>query len=302
MSKMRLSQFKTEAARNALKIWVRNTSSRLTLNYQELDLYTAFGTTRLLSVRHDQPELQPILFLPVARTYGIFWDASDHLHRLGENYWIYLLDVVGQPSLSAPACPVLNSNDYGIWLDEVCVRIGFRLGIVVGASFGGLPIFKLAAVAPERISKAFLCNPVGLSYISLRPASLYHTPLPVYRPTRRDVESFLRKMVFTPLHQPQGPLSDRLVDYVELSVRDFEINGDYPTRPSDNEISALTAESHPIVGRDDALIPQCRTVKRARSLLSDLRSVTVLPGVGHGIELSSLIVDVLNGLLRAEEK
>ncbi|MBK8464225.1 MAG: alpha/beta hydrolase [Chloracidobacterium sp.] len=294
---MRQSRFKTETAHAGLKTWVREMSENLTLRYEELDVETRLGTTRLLAARHEQQDLEPILFIPGARTCGIFWDFRDHLHSLGDRHRIYLLDVVGQPSLSSLTCPVLKSNAYGIWLDEVCEAIGFRRGVVVGASFGGLLIFKLAAVAPERISKAILCNPVGLSNISMKPSSLYHTLLPVFRPTRQNVESFLSKMVFTSSDKPNGKLWSKLVDYVEFSVRDFEFNGDYPTRLSDKEVIALTAATHLIVGSDDALIPQKRTINRAKELLSDLASITVLPDVGHGIELSPLVVGTIGNVL-----
>lgn len=296
---MRQSRFKTEEAHDWLKTWVREMSEHLTLRYEELDVETRLGTTRLLAARHEQQDLEPILFIPGARTCGIFWDLRDHLHSLGDKHRIYLLDVVGQPSLSSLACPALNSNEYGVWIDEVCEAIGFRRGVVVGASFGGLLIFKLAAVAPERISKAILCNPVGLSNISMKPSALYHTLLPVFRPTRANVENFLSKMVFTSSDKPNGKHWSKLVDYVEFSVRDFEFKGDYPTRLSNQEVDALTAETHLIVGSDDALIPQKRTIKRAKKLLADLACVTLLPNVGHGIELSPLVVaaigNVLNG-------
>ncbi|MEQ1761819.1 MAG: alpha/beta hydrolase [Pyrinomonadaceae bacterium] len=295
---MRRSRFKTETAHNWLRNWVRDVSGNLTLSYQELDVETTLGTTRLLAARHEQQDLEPILFIPGARTCGVFWDLNDHLHALPGNYRIYLLDVVGQPSLSAPTCPILSSNEYGVWLDEVCEAIGFHRGVVIGASFGGLLIFKLAAVAPKRIAKAILCNPIGLSYISLKPVSLYYTLLPVLRPTRQNVETFLSKMVFAPGGRPNGKLWNQLVDYVELSVRDFEFNGDYPTRLSDKEITALEAETHLIVGSNDVLIPQDRTVKRAKKLLSDLASIAVLPNVGHGIEISpagvASICDILD--------
>lgn len=294
---MRQSRFKTEEAHDWLKTWVREMSERLTLRYEELDVETRLGTTRLLAARHEQRDLEPMLFIPGARTCGIFWDLRNHLHSLGEDYRIYLLDVVGQPSLSALSCPVLKSTEYGVWLDEVCEAIGFRRGTVVGASFGGLLIFKLAAVAPERISKAILCNPVGLSYISMKPMALYNTLLPVFRPTRANVENFLSKIVFTPSDKPTGTLWNELVDYVELSVGDFEFKGDYPTRLSNKEVMALTAETHLIIGSGDTLIPQKRTIKRGKKLLSNLASVTVLPDVGHGIELSPMVVDAIGNVL-----
>ncbi|MEZ5426815.1 MAG: alpha/beta hydrolase [Pyrinomonadaceae bacterium] len=140
-------------------------------------------------------------------------------------------------------------------------------------------------------------NPVGLSYISLLPQKLFYTLLPVFFPTRRNVETFMNRMVFTPEEKPEGELWRQLADYIEISVKDFEFGGDYPTKLADAEIVRLKAETHLIVGENDALIPQHKTVKRARKLLPNLKSVDVLPNIGHGIELSSSAIEKLKAVL-----
>lgn len=294
---MKLSKFKTAEARQSVENWVDYFAGKSALNYQKLDVATRFGNTQLLAANHEKRELKPLLFIPGARTCGIFWDANNHLQMLGDEYRIYLLDVVGQPSLSDGNCPRLASDEYGEWLDEVCAKINFDKGCFVGASFGGLLIFKLAAVAPERIEKAVLMNPVGLSYISLAPRTLFYTLLPVYFPTRKNVETFMRKIVFSPSEKPDGETWKLLADYIEISVRDFEFAGDYPTKLTDEEIVKLQAETHLIVGAADALIPQTKTVERARKLLPNLKSVEILREIGHGIEISAKAIEKLKAIL-----
>lgn len=296
---MKLSKYKTNEARKAIEDWVDFFVANSALKYEKLDIATAFGNTRILAVNHEKSELKPLLFLPGARTCGIFWDVNNHLQILGNKYRIYLLDVVGQPSLSDGNCPQLASDDYGNWLDEVCEKINFGKGVCIGASFGGLLIFKLAAVAPERIEKAVLMNPVGLSYISLAPWTLYNTLKPVFFPTRKNVETFMRKIVFSQTEKPEGDLWKRLADYIEISVRDFEFAGDYPTKLTDAEVLKLNAETHLIVGDSDALIPHQNTVKRARKLLSNLKSVEILQNIGHGIEISSKPIEKLKIILES---
>lgn len=294
---MKLSKFKSDEARRSVEKWIDSFAAESTLRYKKLDVATSFGNTRLLAVNHGKRDLKPLLFLPGARTCGIFWDVNNHLHLLGSDYRIYLLDVVGQPSLSSGRCPKLDSDEYGVWLNEVCETINFDNGVCIGASFGGSLIFKLAAVAPERIEKAVLMNPVGLSYISLSPWTLYNTLLPVYFPTRANVEKFMTRIVFSHAEKPEGELWKQVADYIEISVRDFEFGGDYPTKLGDEEISKLTSETHLIVGESDALIPQHKTIARARKLLPNLKSFEILPNVGHGIELSATAIEKLKAVL-----
>ncbi len=294
---MRISKYKTNEARNAVENWVDFFAANSALNYEKLNISTAFGNTRILAVNHEKRDLKPLLFLPGARTCGIFWDVSNHLQILGNEYRIYLLDVVGQPSLSDGNCPRLASDDYGNWLKEVCEKLNFEKGAFIGASFGGLLIFKLAAVAPECIEKAVLMNPVGLSYISLSPWTLYNTLKPVYFPTRANVETFMHRIVFSQTEKPEGDLWKRIADYIEISVRDFEFAGDYPTKLTDAEILKLKAETHLLVGDSDALIPHQNTVKRAQKLLPNLKNVEILPNIGHGIEISKFAIQKLKTIL-----
>lgn len=294
---MKLSKYKTNEARKAVEDWVEFFVSQSALKYEKMDVPTSFGNTRILAVNHKKPDLKPLLFIPGARTCGIFWDLNNHLQLLGDNYRIYLLDVVGQPSLSDGNCPKLASDEYGIWLNEICQTINFEKGCLIGASFGGLLIFKLAAVAPERIGKAVLMNPVGLSYISLSPWTLYNTLKPVFFPTRPNVETFMNRIVFSPTEKPNGELWKRIADYIEISVKDFEFGGDYPTKLNDEAIKKLTAETHLIVGQSDALIPQQKTIARAEKLLPNLKSIEILPEIGHGIELSAQAIEKLKSVL-----
>jgi len=145
---------------------------------------------------------------------------------------------------------------------------------------------RLAAVAPERIERAVLMNPVGLSYISLQPRSLYYTLAPVIFPTRKNVERFLNKIVFTRTEKPDADKFNRIADYVETSNKDFQFGGEYPYNLGNDEIVKLRAETHLLVGDTDGLIPYQNTVRRGKELLPNLKSVEIIPEIGHGIEVS----------------
>ncbi len=294
---MRKSKFKTDAARKFTEEWVDSFIDQSSLIYEKLDVETSFGKTRILCVDHEKKDLKPIMFVPGARTCGMFWDINDNLKILGNKYRIYLVDVVGQPGLSDGNCPNLKDESYGNWLNEVCEGIGFDRGAFVGASFGGLLIFKLSGVAPEKIEKAVLMNPIGLSNISFHPKSMFNTLLPVFFPSRKNVDKFLKTIVFSETEHPDDERFSRLADYVENSIKGFQFKGEYPSKLNDGEIVKLVAETHLLVGDSDGLIPYKNTIGRGERLLRNLKSVDVFKNVGHGIEVSEKAIVRLKEIL-----
>jgi pimeloyl-ACP methyl ester carboxylesterase len=283
---MRESQFKTQAARTFTERWIDAVIENKALTYEKLDVETSFGITRVLSVNHHQRHLRSLVYVPGARTCGAFLTLSDQLQILSDKHRIYLLDVVGQVGMSSGMCPPLKDASYGVWLGEVCRRLGIERGVFVGASFGGQIIMKYAGIAPESTEKIVLMNPIGFSHISYAPLNLYRTLAPVIFPSRKRVESFLNQIVFTPRDGISAETKDLVADFVENAVKGFQFAGEYPSKMSDAEIRAVSSETHLILGEEDGLIPHRRTAERARKVLPNLGSIKIMPGQGHGIEVS----------------
>lgn len=200
--------------------------------------------------------------------------------------------------MSDGTCPPLKDASYGTWLGGVCRRLGVERGVFVGASFGGQVIMKYAAVAPERIGKAVLMNPIGFSNIGYSPVSLYRTLAPVIFPSRKRVVSFLNHAVFAPDDGVGAETKDRVADFVENAVRGFQFAGAYPGRMSDAEIRRVVCETHLLVGARDGLIPHRKTVARAKELLPNLKSIKIFPEQGHGIEVSGEAVVEVQKILQ----
>ena len=284
---MKKSKYKSQVAREFVEHWIDAVIERSALNYQKLNVETSFGNTHILSVNHSDHQLKPIIYVPGARTCGVFLDLSNQLQSLSVNHRIYLLDVVGQVGMSAGTCPNLKDASYGVWLDEICQKLDIERAVFVGASFGGQIIMKFAAVAPERIEKAVLMNPIGFSGVSLSPLNLYRTLAPVIFPNRRTVENFLSHIVFAPNDGISAETKIRVTDFVENAVKSFQFAGEYPSKMIDTEIEELVAETHLLVGERDGLIPYQKTVNRAKELLPNLKSTKIFPEQAHGIEVSS---------------
>lgn len=294
---MKESKFKNQEAKIFVEGWIDSVIENSALSFEKFDVDTSFGKTRILSVNRSNQQLMPIVYVPGARTCGAFLALSNQLQVLSDNYRIYLLDVVGQVGMSGGACPSLKDNSYGIWLDEVCRKLGIERAFFVGASFGGQIIMKFAAVAPERIEKAVLMNPIGFSNVSFSPLSLYRMLAPVVFPTRKTVENFLNHIVFAPNDGIGSETKKRVADFMENAVKNFQFAGEYPSRMNDAEVEKLSAETHLLVGERDGLIPFRKTVQRAEKLLPNLKSLKTFPEQAHGIEVSSDAIFQLQKIL-----
>lgn len=264
---MKKSEFKNQSAKIFVEKWIDATIEKSALSYEKLDVETAFGRTRVLAAKYSAKHLPSVIYVPGARTCGAFLDLSNQLQNLRESCRIYLLDVAGQVGLSDGNCPNLKDESYGKWLDEVCRRLDIERAVFVGASFGGQIIIKLAAVAPGRIEKAVLMNPIGFSNISFAPLNFIRTIAPVIFPSRKTVETFLNSMVFAPNDEISSETKKRVADFIENAVKNFRFAGEYPSKMSDAELKKLSAETHLIGGMRDGLIPFQNAVKRVEEIL-----------------------------------
>lgn len=294
---MKTSKFKSQAARKFAEDWIDSTITQSGLSCEKLDVETSFGNTRVLAVGHAGASSKPVIYVPGARTCGAFLALSNRLQTLCDGHRLYLLDVVGQVGMSDGGCPGLKGDGYGVWLDEVCRKLDVERAVFVGASFGGQIIMKLASVAPGRIEKAVLMNPIGFSGVGFSPLNLYRTLAPVIFPSRKNVENFLGHVVFAPNDGIGAGAKKRVADFVENAVKGFQFAGEYPSRMGDEEIRKLVAETHLLVGERDGLIPFRKTVGRAKELLPNLKSVKIFPEQAHGIEVSGDAVSHLRDIL-----
>ena len=60
------------------------------------------------------------------------------------HFRIYAVDVMGEPGLSAPSRPGLNSEVYATWLDDVIQALSIDRIAIVGISLGGWVARNLA--------------------------------------------------------------------------------------------------------------------------------------------------------------
>lgn len=299
--KEKISQFKTEKGRQWLEDWHQRVIKHSQLDYESIYVDTQYGKTHVWAKNHEDKSKPALLFLPGYRTCSIYWDFNNTLAPFYKDYRIYLLDVVGQPSLSAGLSPDVKGDGYGYWIKEVLDELGLDKVVVSGASFGAQLIFKLAKIAPERIACAIGFNPVGIQFISFTPRAMWYNLLHVLFPTNKNIDLYMRKMALGSALEMDKEHHELMMEYQYYTIRNFKLGADYPYRYSDQELKALKAPFYLILCEDDRLIQQKKTAKRAKAVLPNLKEVVFLSKIGHGIEIASAAFEVFARILEEQK-
>lgn len=298
MKTKRVSSYKTTADRRFVEDWDDRVQALNGSAYEKLSVNSTFGETVVFALNHDREDLPPLVILPGARTFGMYWELNDSLRPLKSERRIYLIDVVGQPGLSSGNSPDVRTDEFGHWIVEVLDGLALKRTSIVGASFGGLLAMKLARMAPGRIDKLILLNPIGFSYISLAPVSLVYNLLPIVRPTPGTVASFVDHIVLAGGEELSPERRGLLIEIILQTLKRFNFKADLPYRMGDAELTEWSVPTYLIVGEKDGLIPHQQTVRRARTTARDLREVHILPNIGHGIELAPAAFEIIGSILR----
>lgn len=125
---------------------------------ERLRVPTSQGETFVLA--SGPPDAPPVLLLHGAGSNATMWQEdtvswSRHLRT-------YAVDLVGEPGLSAPSRPPLDSDALTLWLDDVLEGLGITDTAIVGTSLGGWTALRYATRRPDRVTRLALLCPGGV--------------------------------------------------------------------------------------------------------------------------------------------
>ncbi|BDS12866.1 alpha/beta fold hydrolase [Aureispira anguillae] len=297
---MKASKFKTKEGQDWLADWNQRLMKHNQLDYQAQVIETVYGKTHVWTKSHEDSSKPALLFLPGFRTCGLFWDLNQTLAPFYKDYRIYLVDVIGQPSLSSGKTPAVKGDGYGNWLKEVIDGLKLEKVIVAGASFGGQLMLKLAKAAPERVSCLIGFNPVGIQYISLGPRAMWYNALHMLFPSNKNIDLYLEKMVLDPALKLKEGCREFLSEYQYYVIQNFKFGCDYPYKFSDKELSDVKTPVYLILCEDDHLVDAKKTVARAKKILPNFKKAFFWSKIGHGIEVAPQAYESFAAILEAQ--
>ena len=150
--------YRTEAGGRALTARYRELLAAWPLPSQQMTLPTSQGESFVLvSGPEDAP---PLVLLHGAGANSLIWmrDAA----QWAAHFRVYCVDVIGEPGLSAPSRPPLDSDLYARWLGEIFDALKLARARVLGVSLGGWLALDFATRHPERVERLVLLCPGGI--------------------------------------------------------------------------------------------------------------------------------------------
>lgn len=187
---------------------------------------------------------------------------------------MYAVDLVGEPGLSAPVRPALDSDAVALWLDDVMAGLGLSRAAFVGMSLGGWTALDHAIRRPGRVERLALVCPGGIGRqtpLRMAPAMLW-TPFGRWG-RRRSVRTILG--LHAPEHAP-------LVEDVAAVFGEFRPRTETLPVFSDADLRGLDMPVKAVMGGADLMLDSADTARRLRTHVPHA-DVTVLPGVGHAV-------------------
>ena len=171
-----------------------------------------------------------------------------------------------------PGCRPGDHN-YGKWMVDVLNGLGLKRLPFIGVSFGGGILLDTAAYAPERISRAALMAPAGLTRVPfLGTAIKFFIPCLLYRyfPSRERLIGTVQPLA--------GKTDDYSLQVFDATLRHVKLNVAPPGPFDKKTLAGFKAPTLLLLAKSDIFIPVEPARRRAKELLPSLTAVEVFEG------------------------
>jgi pimeloyl-ACP methyl ester carboxylesterase len=275
--------YKTDAGGREILRRYEDTLAKWPVHADHLRVPTRAGETFVLACgRGDAP---PLLLFHGSGSNAAMWMGD--VATWAKHFRVYAVDMIGEPGLSAPSRPPLESDAYSLWLDDVLYELGLERAAVVGASLGGWLALDYATRRPQRVERLALLCPGGIG----RQKFGFLAKALLYKPFGRwGMRRSIKAVAGVDARE-----TPEIAEYLALTFTHFLPRPDRPPVFSDEALRRLTMPVLTIVGARDAMLDSYGTVKRLQRTVPQAR-VILLPEVAHSIiGQTQPILDFLKG-------
>lgn len=150
--------YKSEAGGRILEERYRELLAVWPVPSEHLRIPTREGETFV--VASGPPDAPPVLLLHGSSANASSWLAD--VPAWSKHFRLYAVDMIGEPGLSAPSRPALDSDAYALWLDDVHDGLDVARASIVGVSLGGWLSLDYATRRPDRVDRLALICPGGI--------------------------------------------------------------------------------------------------------------------------------------------
>jgi pimeloyl-ACP methyl ester carboxylesterase len=273
------SVFKSEQGRMAIIEWYDKQVQRLSVQTESKMIETSAGQTHVLMA--GPQEAAPLVVL-----HGNNMNAAtmgDVISALADTYRVYAIDIIGMPGKSAGTRLPHTDRSYAQWLLEALDLLGVQQAEFLGFSFGGWIILNLAALAPERITKAVFLDSGGFTQFTMKSkmkaglAAMLYMWFPGKHTSKLAVDDIFYGRGCDP--------DPDLVTFIGLTYRYLTFNMEFVKHGvppcSQTELTALSAPAMVIYGEQDLFFDAEKSIAAAKQILPNLHAAKSLKGQGH---------------------
>ncbi|MEV0752522.1 alpha/beta fold hydrolase [Streptosporangium sp. NPDC050280] len=262
--------YRSEAGERELRDHYRQVLEAWPVPAEHLWVPTREGETFVLACGpQDAP---PLVLLHGSGANTSMWRGD--IATWSQHFRTYAVDLVGEPGLSAPSRPALDSDAVSRWLDDVREELQITDAAFVGTSLGGWTALDYAIRRPERVTRLVLVCPGGVG----RQKVGWIFKALLTRPFRRDG---LRESAMA-VAGLDGEKDRQALDAVVLTFTHFNPRREkLPVFP-DEALRGLAMPVLVIVGGHDAMFDSHQTARRVRECIPH-STVNLLPEAGHAI-------------------
>lgn len=265
--------YRSEAGAQLLREHYQRALAQWPVEHEQHRVPTPEGETFVLSCGPATAE-------PLVLLHGSGANATQWMSRVAElttRFRVYAIDIIGEPGLSAPARPPLDSDRYAVWLDAVLDGLGLGRVPIMAVSLGGWLALDYASRRPDRVERLALSCPTGVG--GQRKGFLVKALLLNLLGRWGRLRSV--RLILGPGLASLEPAERAMVlDHVLLVARNYHYrSGDLPVF-DDAVLRRLAMPVHVLAGELDVMLDS-RQTKRRLEALAPSATVHLLPGIGH---------------------
>ncbi|WP_370946529.1 alpha/beta fold hydrolase [Amycolatopsis sp. cg5] len=274
--------YKSEAGRQLLEGKYREALKTWPVEHETLTVPTREGDTFV--VASGPADAPPVIALHGSMANTLRWLGS--VGEWARNHRVYAVDIIGEPGLSAPARPPMDTDAYALWLSDVLRELGIERATVIGESLGGWLALDFATRRPEQVTSLVLLTPGGVGRQKM--AVLFKALF-----WRMFGEWGQRRALATAIGTELDPVA---ASYVLAISKNFKPR----TKPlpvfSDETLRVLKMPMLVVVGARDQMLDTTQTASRLGAAAAQAR-IEVLPSAGHYLpDQTKVITEFLAGV------
>jgi pimeloyl-ACP methyl ester carboxylesterase len=268
-----MSIYKSQKGREmSLKLYDKQLL-KLERAFSDIYVETTFGKTHIIEIGNNEG-------MPLLVFHGGNSTSAYNLlmcQFLLNDFHIYAVDIIGHPGKSDEAHLSHRGYNYGEWASEVIDKLGYDKIACFGGSFGGGVLAKLMCISPQKVSKAVLIVPAGISNAIPISSLKMMIPLLQYRITKNK-KYLIKTALYMALRE--DVLYEDTLDIIKDSFDNVKTKIGMPTNVEMKKLSAYNSPTLVIAAENDCLFPAKKVLPRANQMISNC-SVHEIKDSGH---------------------